>query len=118
MATAPAARLKTIRYDGGTVRATQAALNKLLGSTTPSWANLTANGAGGFRRPFGYRRMSNSAAGTPLKVEFSDGETWTYRVTGPYKRFISQVLARSSGAAVVEVRSPRGAEFARGLSLN
>jgi hypothetical protein len=118
MATAPNARLKTVRYSGGTVRATRGALNKLLGTLQPSWDNLRANGGGGPRRPFGYRRMSNAAAGVPLRVEFTDGEVWTYRVTGPYKRFISQVLARGAGASVEEIRSPRGAEFARELSLN
>jgi hypothetical protein len=117
MATDPQARLRTVRYSEGTVRATRAALNKLLGNLQPSWDNLTRDGAGGPRRPYGYRRVSNAAAGTPIKVEFTDGETWTYRVTGPLKRFIRQVISRGAGASIEEVRSPRGAEWSRELDL-
>jgi hypothetical protein len=117
MATNPQARLRTVRYSGGTVRATRAALNKLLGTLQPSWANLTRDGAGGPRRPYGYRRVSSAAAGTPIKVEFSDGGTWTYRVTGPIKLFISQVISRGDGVSIEEVRSPRGAEWSRELDL-
>lgn len=113
MATQAAARLQTIRYDGGSVRATRAAIRKLTGQTGPA---LEAQGWGrdpGRRRPYGYRRRTNSAAGTPLKVDFADGETWTYRVTGPIKRFLDRIVRRGLGDEVDMVTSPRGAEFSK-----
>lgn len=113
MATSPEARLQTIRYNGGSVRATRGALRKLIGQTDSA---LEAQGwapSPGARRPYGYRRRNNSAAGTPLKVDFADGETWTYRVTGPIKRFLDRIVRRNLGTEVDMVTSPRGAEFSK-----
>jgi hypothetical protein len=115
MATAPEARLITVRYNGGSVRAPKANLDKLLGDTD---AALEARGWGpdpGARRPYGYRRKTNAAAGIPLKVTFADGETWTYRVTGPVKRFVNRIVRRDLGDEVVSIVTPRGAETGREL---
>lgn len=113
MATATAARLVTVRYDGGSVRATRAAIRKLTGETDAALESQGWGRAPGARRPYGYRRRTNAAAGTPLKVDFADGETWTYRVTGPIKRFLDRVVRRGLGDEVDMVTSPRGAEFSR-----
>lgn len=110
MATVADARLVTIRYDGGSVRAPKANLDKLIGSTD---AALDARGWGpepGARRPYGYRRRTNAAAGIPLRLTFADGETWTYRVTGTVKRFVNRIVRRGLGDEVVSIVSPRGAE--------
>lgn len=115
MATASEARLVTVRYDGGSVRAPKANLDKLLGDTD---AALEARGWGpdpGANRPYGYRRKTKAAAGIPLKVTFSDGETWTYRVTGPVKRFVNRIVRRNLGDEVVSIVTPRGAETGREL---
>lgn len=113
MATAPEARMQTVRYDGGSVRSTRAALRKLIGDTDDALASQGWGPTPGARRPYGYRRKTNAGAGTPLQVTFADGETWTYRVTGPMKQFISRVIRRELGDAVDMVTSPRGSEFAR-----
>jgi len=118
MATSPEARLITVRYDGGYVRATKGALDKLLGTTDSALEARNWGPAPGARRPYGYRRKTNSAAGIPLKVGFADGESWTYRVAGPFKRFIDGVLRQASGDEVVTLTSPRGAEFAQDLELD
>jgi hypothetical protein len=115
MATDTEARLVTIRYNGGSVRAPKANLDKLLGDTD---AALEARGWGsdpGPRRPYGYRRKTVAAAGIPLRVKFSDGETWTYRVTGPLKLFVNRIVRRNLGDEVVSITTPRGAETGREL---
>ena len=113
MAAVKEARLVTVRFDEGSVRATRAAVDKLLGSalspsTGPSWGPVP-----GARRPYGHRRVTNSAAGSPLSLRFEDGEVWTYRVTGTIKNFIDQVLKLEGAGTVISVTSPRGAEFSR-----
>lgn len=110
MATAPEARLITVRYDGGSVRAPKANIEKLLGDVDSA---QEARGWGpdpGRRRPYGYRRRTNAAAGRPLKLTFADGETWTYRVTGTVKRFVNRIVRRELGDQVVSIVTPRGAE--------
>lgn len=118
MATSPQARLITVRYTGGYVRATKGALDKLLGTTDSALESRNWGPAPGARRPYGFRRKTNSAAGIPLKVGFADGETFTYRVAGPFKRFIDGVLRRGGGDEVVTVTSPRGAEMSQDLELD
>lgn len=110
MATASDARLVTIRYNRGSVRAPKANLDKLLGDTDSA---LETRGWGpdpGARRPYGYRRKTNAAAGIPLRLTFADGETWTYRVTGTVKRFVNRIVRRKLGDEVVSIVTPRGAE--------
>lgn len=117
MATEAEARLITVRYDGGYVRATKGAIDKLMGSTDAALESRNWGPAPGARRPYGYRRKTNSAAGIPLKVGFADGEVWTYRVAGPFKNFIDRVLRTAQGDEVLTLTSPRGAEFAQDLEI-
>jgi hypothetical protein len=118
MAVAAEARLITVRYQGGYVRATKGALDKLLGETDSALQSRNWGPAPEARRPYGYRRKTNSAAGLPLKAGFADGETWTYRVAGPVKNFIDRVLRSAQGDEVVTLTSPRGAEFAKELEFD
>lgn len=117
MATDPQARMLTVRYPRGSVRSAKANLDKLLGNTDTAVDNQVWGNDPGPRRPYGYRRRSNSAAGTPVRVRFGDGEEWTYRVTGPLKNFVNRVVRTSPGARVVAITTPRGAEFGREASL-
>ena len=116
MATDPKAREVTVRYNGGSIRAALGNLEYLLGEVEVSWAGLSAGGAGGFRRPYGYRRASNAAAGQAIRVTFSDGEEAVYRVTGPIKRFIQEVLSKTSGLRIAQITSQRGAQWAPSAS--
>lgn len=110
MATAPEARLRTVRFQDGSVRATKAALDKLLGSTDEAVESRGWGPVPGFRRPYGGRNKTNAAAGLPIKLGFADGEVWTYRVTGTVKNFINRVVRRELGDQVVELTTPRGRE--------
>ena len=110
MATDPKARLRTLFYTKGSVRATNGALEKLFGAVPSSWTPSSATEDGPRKRPYGYRRKANAAAGEPLTLVFADGQRWTYRVTGTHKRFISVVLA-NQGANVVAIESQRGAIY-------
>jgi hypothetical protein len=115
MATDPDGRLITVRYNGGYIRATKGAMDKLLGSTDAALEMRNWGPDPGARRPYGFRRRTNSAAGMAVKIDFADGESWTYRVAGPVKRMINRVLRASTGSEVVMVTTPRGAEFAQDL---
>jgi hypothetical protein len=118
MATDPAARLITVRYNGGYVRATKGAMDKLLGDTDQALEARSWGPRPGARRPYGYRHRTNAAAGIPMKVGFADGETWTYRVAGPIKNFVDRVLRLDRGDEVVLLTSPRGAEVAKEVGLD
>jgi hypothetical protein len=117
MASDPLGRMTTVRYNGGSVRAPLANINFLFGDVPVNWSALSAFGGGGARRPYGYRRATNAAAGEPVTVTFSTGEVATYRVTGTIKRFIQEVLARTSGLKITSVVSQRGSEWAPGAVL-
>ena len=118
MATDPLAREITVRYAGGSIRAARGNIVFLLGDLPVSWAGLSANGAGGARRPYGYRRASNAAAGQPIKVSFSTGEEAVYRVTGTVKRFIQEVLSKTSGLRISKIESQRGAQWGPSASTD
>jgi hypothetical protein len=113
MATPAAARLQTIRYEGGSVRAPKANIEYLVGDVTLSWAGLALTGQGGAGRPYGYRRKANAAAGQPVKVIFNNGEDYTFRVTGGIKNFINFLLGRSTLDNVQQIVTQRGSEFGR-----
>jgi hypothetical protein len=118
MATDPSARLISVRYDGGYVRATKGAMDKLLGDTDQALQSRSWGPRPGSRRPYGYRHKTVAAAGIPMKATFADGETWTYRVSGPIKNFIDRVLKPERGDEVVMLTSPRGAEVAKEAGLD
>lgn len=118
MAIDPLARELTVKYSGGSIRGARGNIVFLLGDLPVSWAGLSAGGAGGFRRPYGYRRASNAAAGQPIKVTFSTGEEAVYRVTGTVKRFIQEVLSKTSGLRISKIESQRGAQWAPSASTD
>lgn len=113
MATAPNARLITIRYQGGSVRAPKANIEYLAGGVELSWAGLALTGGGGAGRPYGYRRKANASAGQPVKVIFNNGEDYTFRVTGGVKNLINFMLSRSTLNNVQQIVTQRGSEFGR-----
>lgn len=113
MPTPAPARLTTIRYQGGSVRAPRANIEYLVGDVELSWAGLALTGQGGAGRPYGYRRRANAAAGQPVKVMFNNGTDYTFRVTGGIKNLINFLLGRSQLDNVQQIVTQRGSEFGR-----
>ena len=110
MTTSAMARVRTAFYLGGSVTASVAALEKLFGPIPLRWRALTDTTVTK-RRPYGSRRVAKAAAGHAMTVSFVDGEEWTYRITGPHKRFIDRVLAGGNDANVRQIRSQRKTKY-------
>lgn len=105
------ARIVTLRLQKGSVRATQAAINKLFDIQLTTWTPLTEEQRTSVRRPYGNRQRSNAAAGKVVSVLFKDGEEWTYRVTGTMKNFLDQLATFGKRNDVANVFTQRGTEY-------
>ena len=101
---------RTARYEGGSVTATQAHLEKLFGEVPLVWKPITDSDFAK-RRPYGSRQRVQAVAGEAIQVSFTDGKKLTYRVTGPHKTFLNKVLAGSRGDRVAQVISKRGSIY-------
>jgi hypothetical protein len=111
MATAPEARIGLVTYPGGSASAPQANLRLLFPEATLRWKVPTGRTANGRRKRARSRQRSNAAAGEVLQVVFTNGEIWSYRVTGAHIDFIKAVLERDGGAQVLNIWSERGTEY-------
>jgi hypothetical protein len=111
MATPAAARKVTIFYEGGSARAPRATIEKLLGPVSLGWARPQTDFFLERRRPYGSRQRTNAAAGEAIMVNFKDGESYTFRITGTHKAFISEVLAKGGESSVASIVSERGTEY-------
>ena len=98
---------QTVRYPGGSVTASLGAIQKLLGQQVLGWSVPITDTDVEKRRPYSSKRASRAAAGTPAIVTFSDGEKWTYRVTGNQKAFLTEVIGASGGSEVSEIKFQR-----------
>lgn len=111
MATAPAGRLVTARFEKGSIRAPRANVELLKSIASGTWSSGLPPIPGVRRRKYGYRRKSNAAAGQAIQIEFGNGEVWTYRLTGTVENFISRIIATGTNETVVKITTQRGAEY-------
>jgi hypothetical protein len=107
----PKAKRTTVRYLGGSVTASLGAIEKLLGTQVLGWNAPLSTGAALKRRPYASTRVSRAAAGQAAEVSFSDGEVWTFRVTGPQKNFLRNFLNTSSPNNVTAIKFPRKTKY-------
>lgn len=111
MSVAPGARIGFVTYPGGSASAPQANLSLLFPEATLRWQLPTGTTASGKRKRARSRQRSNARAGENLQVVFTNGEIWTYRITGSHIDFIREVLQRDGGASVLNIWSERGSEY-------
>lgn len=111
MATAPEGRLITARFEKGSIRAPKANIQLLKTISSSGWSSGLAPIPGVRRRKYGYRRKSNAAAGQAVQIEFDNGETWTYRLTGTVENFITRIVSTGTNVPVVKITTQRGAEY-------
>lgn len=111
MATAPEARIGLVTYPGGSASAPQATLRLIFPEATLRWRLPTGTTRNGRRKRARSRQRSNAAAGERLQVVFTNGDIWSYRITGSHLDFIREVLQRDGGAQVLNIWSERGTEY-------
>jgi len=104
------AQVVTVILGKTRVTASRAAIQKLFGSIPSRWERLDQLNNPLSKRPYGSRQRTNARAGEPMTVLFEDGDTWTYRVSGLHKKFLSEVLAKTP-AKISNVFSQRGTVY-------
>ena len=111
MALEPLAKKITVRFPNGSVAASMAAINKLIGTQVLGWNAPITDSDFLKRRPYGSTRVSRASAGAAALVTFRDGSTWTYRVTGTQKNFLRYFLQDSDSDNVVSIKFPRKTRY-------
>lgn len=118
MATDPQARMTTVHFPKGTIRAPRANIDKLVTAQSTGWGNPLPPIPGTNRRKYGYRRRANAAAGKPITIVFKDGVEGIYRLTGTVQNFIEQVVKDHTNDQVANIVTQRGSEYGAGNFAN
>jgi hypothetical protein len=110
MAADPKARRITVGYPGGTMSATIAFVEYLLGTQKLVWTTPTSGTTvdGKRKRKYGTKQRASALSGRPMTVVLDNGDAWTARVTGADVDFITFVLAKADVNKVLNIYSPRG----------
>jgi hypothetical protein len=115
MATEPEARKYSVGYPGGAVTASMAALELLFGTLNPVWPPSPGLTPAGNRKRYKSRQASNSSPGEAIRLRFTDGAVWTYRITGAHLDFINTVLRRGGGGNIESMVSERGTDYMKDI---
>jgi hypothetical protein len=111
MATDPRNSQLTLSYAGGTVTGAKGLLEYFLPVGNMQWTPQSG-GANG-KRKYGTVQRANARPGRVHYIVFTNGETYTVRVTGASIKFIDKIIASGQADKIKTVYTASGTKYAR-----
>jgi hypothetical protein len=111
MATDPRNQLLTLSYAGGTVTGAKGLLEYFLPVGNMQWTPQSG-GANG-KRKYGTIQRANARPGRLHYIKFTNGETYSVRVTGSSIKFIDKIIASGTQDKISAVYTQSGTKYAR-----
>lgn len=110
----PKAKRTTIAYTGGTVSAARGLIEWVFGAQNLGWSasNIGTTPSGRRKFKYGARRRTSASAGKSVMVELTNGETYSFRVTGDVIDFVEQVIGKR-GSMIEQIYTKRGSMYSR-----
>ena len=106
------AKLYTVSWPSGTLRASAGLLEYLFGDNKPEWKqdNIITVVTGRRRYKYAKRRKSANAAGKLIYLDLGDKGVFSARLKGDMMDFVGQI-AKRTGDKVKQVYTKRGSEY-------